>query len=266
MGCLGIGISLLQYETLNMISLIYLYHSKIDKKFKNNELSIWKGLWSYIKQAINMTLVDWHSYILWDSINFIIGLSGDKAQLATYSLDYNIIMVVYSLMFGLNIFTRTQLNIALGIGDYRKFKSVLFKQFKQNLINIGLVIIISAFIIHSTLIFSVVADESINKYIRITQWFVYIACFQVGNDIFSMVVFKAFDHLFIGLMFLLLGDTAMILVGYYLGIAKGYGLVGVMTGVFANLLVQSIFGMIVYFKTNLQVEVRKMNQKIMNRK
>lgn len=114
-GAFGMGLAMFQYEFCCLIIMIYLYRARVPSKLKNTELSLIKGLGSYIIQAFKMALTDWHSYILCDALNVIIGTTGDISQMAAFSLYFTQNRVNFTFAYGINVVARTQINYAIGI-------------------------------------------------------------------------------------------------------------------------------------------------------
>ena len=151
LGAVGIGISLFLYEFLSLNFMLYLYMKKVDAKFKQNTTPVTRELPKFMKLALKLTMVDWYAYIVWDSMNIIVGWIGDKYQLACYSLNYNILLVNFSLFYGLNIFTRTQFNYYLGKKNLEIIKEVYSKLSMQVWVNGAMLVFMDFAIIQSIL-------------------------------------------------------------------------------------------------------------------
>lgn len=122
MGCLGIGICMLQYELLNLLAILVQYCKLAPEERSSN----WKtGLRKYLQLALRQTLKDWHTYIIWEILTFIVGMTGSLTQLTAFNLQYCILLVLFSLSYGLNLYTRTHIEEALQEGNYDKSRRVV---------------------------------------------------------------------------------------------------------------------------------------------
>lgn len=165
LGAVGIGLSLLQFETLSFLCMLKIYNDKIPTKFKLDQIPVTRELPKYIKQAIKLTLVDWYAYIVWDFMNVIVGWIGNTYQLACYSLNYNILLVNFSLLYGVNIFTRTQFNYFIGLKNLKILREVFQKLKLQVMVNGALLILLDFTIIMGIIYLGNIESHQLKYYI-----------------------------------------------------------------------------------------------------
>lgn len=232
LGAFGIGLSLLQYEGCSLIAMLYLFRTKVPEEYKNTNQSTLTNIHLYIWQAIRLTMLDWPSYISWDALNVVVGLTGDKAQLGAYSLIYNLLLMNFSIVYGLNVFTRTQVNYAIGQGDYPYYTAVFRKLHLQSIINSLLVCLLNIVFLLLVMKYHMVGNAQVEHWMKKCLFIVFCNCFSSSFIQFYKVTLKAFDYLTFLMVIYLLSDSTMLVLAYYLSVMKGLGVVGAVWAIF----------------------------------
>ena len=90
-------------------------YQKIDPQYKSSEdEEFTSGLRWLFSYSFKLSMMEIPSYLMWDSINIVIAWTKDTHQIATFSLMYNLDLILYNLSAGFNIYSRTQLNYSVG--------------------------------------------------------------------------------------------------------------------------------------------------------
>lgn len=185
-------------------------------------------------------MVDWHSYIMWDAMNVIVGMTGDKAQLAAFSLNYNIFLLDFSFIYGINVLIRTLVNYAIGRNDFKYFEKVFHKSLVLAIINGFIFLILDHLIYMYSLHGNNIDNPQVKEYIRYTRWLLYINVVFMGlSEVFKGLI-RAFNHLVYLMVLLLICDGIGVILAYYCTIPLGYGIYGLHLAILSTLVTRII--------------------------
>ena len=110
-------------------------YRKLDSEKTTSSENFKKGLKWLFSYSFKLSMMEFPSYFVWDSILFIIAWTNSASQIASYGLAVNIDLIMYSLIAGFNIYSRTQINYAVGKNDVVKLKATVMKMMKVSLIS-----------------------------------------------------------------------------------------------------------------------------------
>lgn len=220
----SVGLSMLCYEIFSLLALCYYYFFKLENKYKkfDQPLKISHKFGKFGFRCIKMIMVEWPTYLIYESLSFIVAMSGDQVHLAAYTLVDNIYWIVESILAGIAIFARTQLNISISSNKLSKFNKMLRKLFCSGCTS-GLLTFTCLVFSYQTLFWiNFFEDEDLRNIMFQIQWFLYILCIVQVIDTFFLTITKAFNYLGFLSITNLIEQILMVILAYYLCVIRNW--------------------------------------------
>ena len=170
---LAYGVALLIYEVVCLLANVYIVFKKCHPKSRNNELSAMKGLGGFFWYSFKISMTGWLLYVFLDCMTVMLKKVGDDAQLATYSIFYNITLVICSLIGGFYVYARNILNYFLGQGRHEDAKA-LFKRFFWIYLGFNLLMmVIISLGLYLVCFFGLIEDKDLDYWLKVSSPFVF---------------------------------------------------------------------------------------------
>lgn len=247
---LGYGLALLAYEVFCLAANMYIIIRKCDPRCRNNSLSAFKGMGRFFWYSIKVSMSSWLLYIFLDVMTVMLQKVGDEAQVAAYSIFYNITMVIFSLISGFYVYARNVMNYFLGKGRTMEAKNI-FKRFYWIYLgfNTILIVVISGGLFGICITGSI-EDKDLNYWLKVSSPFVFGIGLSILQTIFAAKGLMSIGTLTLQIYFQFF-ELLRLPSSYYLCITKGWGLLGILVMDLAfNVIKVFLFSFIVLVKAD----------------
>jgi len=184
--CIGYGAALLVYEIMCLLFNIRLSYKKCNKLTRDTSLPVLDGFGTFCCDSIKISMTSWLMYVFLDSMIIILQQVGNESQMATYSIFYNITLVIVSLVGGFIVYPRNIVNYFLAkqrIMHARRIFSRFFWVYLWFNFLIPFIISLILFIYTSA---GFIEDEELSYWLKVSTFFI----FTIGMAILQISLIK----------------------------------------------------------------------------